>query len=189
MPESMISIILQVHMKPQFLPAIFIILTSAVNYFIVTDFISPATKLPINLANASGAFVNETTTIYNNFFKNNLMIPTTGKNWGRLHGSNGVDIADICNKNIYATDAGLVIESVANNAWNSGYGNFIRIRHPNGIVTKYAHIKKNIAKVGDYVLQGDPIALIGNTGEVQGVTGCHLHFEVEGATNPFVTKK
>lgn len=117
------------------------------------------------------------------------MIPTTGKNWGRLHGDNGVDIADACSKNIYAADAGLVVESVANGAWNSGYGNFVRIEHLSGVITKYAHTKKNIAKVGDYVLQGDPIALIGNTGEVQGATGCHLHFEVEGAVNPFATRK
>jgi len=167
------------------LPIIFIIITSLVNYFIITDFTSSPTKLPINLAKASGVFVNETTSIYDKFLKNNFMIPTDGLNWGRLHGNNGVDIANACGNQVYASDEGMVIESVNNNAWNGGYGNFLRISHSNGVITKYSHTRKNLAKVGDYVLQGDPIALIGNTGFVDGITGCHLHFEVEGAENSF----
>ncbi|MBI2604018.1 MAG: M23 family metallopeptidase, partial [Candidatus Harrisonbacteria bacterium] len=39
--------------------------------------------------------------------------------------------------------------------------------------------------VGDYVAQGDIIGYIGNSGNTHGPTGCHLHFEVMGARNPF----
>jgi murein DD-endopeptidase MepM/ murein hydrolase activator NlpD len=39
-------------------------------------------------------------------------------------------------------------------------------------------------KSGDKVNVGDRIGLIGNTGYVIGATGCHLHFQVMGATNP-----
>lgn len=183
-------------------PAIFIIAASLVNYFAMTDFNQAKSKLPISLAKASGVGaligqnqinndtdVTQNSAIYNKFLKNNFMIPTTGHNWGRLHGNNGVDIANACSNQIYAPEEGMVIESVTNGKWNGGYGNFVRIRHPNSVVTKYAHTKKNITKVGDYVLQGDPIAYIGNTGEVQGATGCHLHFEVEGAVNPFATRR
>ena len=66
-----------------------------------------------------------------------------------------------------------------------GYGNYILIEHPNGTQTRYAHNGKNLAVIGDYVAQGDLIGYIGNTGNTHGPTGCHVHFEVKGARNPF----
>lgn len=111
-------------------------------------------------------------------------IPTTGWNWGRLHNSNAVDIANACGTPIYAAAEGLVIESDGA-GWNNGYGKFISIEHPNGTYTKYAHNRENLVAVGDYVVKGDEIAIIGNTGYTHGPTGCHLHFEVKGARNPF----
>lgn len=111
-------------------------------------------------------------------------IPTTGWNWGRLHIYNAVDIANACGTPIYSAAEGLVVES-AKSGWNFGYGNYILIEHPNGAKTRYAHIEKNLVSVGDYVAKGDEIALIGNTGQTHGPTGCHLHFEIYGARNPF----
>lgn len=112
-------------------------------------------------------------------------IPTTGWNWGRLHNYNGVDIANACGTPIYAAAEGLIIEESSVNSWNGGYGNYLLIEHPNSTKTKYAHSQKNVVSVGDYVLKGDLIGYIGNTGETHGPTGCHLHFEVYGAKNPF----
>ncbi|NCN52919.1 LysM peptidoglycan-binding domain-containing protein [Candidatus Wolfebacteria bacterium] len=111
-------------------------------------------------------------------------IPTTGWNWGKLHNYNAVDIANACGTPIYAAAEGLVKE-VLNSGWNHGYGKYIVIEHPNGAETKYAHNSKNFVSVGDYVLKGDRISAIGNTGLTHGPTGCHLHFEVRGAENPF----
>lgn len=111
-------------------------------------------------------------------------IPTTGWNWGRLHNYNAVDIANACGTPIYASAEGLVVE-VSDDSWNEGYGRYLVIEHPNGTKTKYAHNKKNLVSIGDYVLKGDQIALIGNTGNTHGPTGCHLHFEIKGAKNPF----
>ncbi len=111
-------------------------------------------------------------------------IPTTGWNWGRLHNNNAVDIANACGTPIYASAEGLVSES-SDSGWNGGYGGYVLIEHPNGTKTKYAHNQKNIVSVGDYVAKGDQIAVIGNTGLTHGPTGCHLHFEVFGARNPF----
>jgi lysostaphin len=111
-------------------------------------------------------------------------IPTTGWNWGRLHKYNAVDIANACGTPIYASAEGLIVEA-ASSGWNEGYGEYIVIEHPNGTKTKYAHNRKIMVSIGDYVLKGDQIAEIGNTGFTHGPTGCHLHFEIFGAKNPF----
>lgn len=55
-----------------------------------------------------------------------------------------------------------------------GYGNYVVIRHPNGLETIYGHLSKTLVNVNDIVRAGDPIALGGNTGRS---TGSHLHFE------------
>lgn len=111
-------------------------------------------------------------------------LPTTGWNWGELHPVNAVDIANACGTPIYAAAEGLVIEVESPASWNSGYGGNILIEHPNGVKTRYAHIQKSFVAVGDYINQRELIAEIGNTGNVHGNPGCHLHFEVKGARNP-----
>ena len=56
-----------------------------------------------------------------------------------------------------------------------GYGNVVEVSHGNGVMTRYAHLSRFAAKVGDRVEAGDVIAALGNTGRS---TGPHLHFEV-----------
>ncbi len=114
-----------------------------------------------------------------------FILPTTGLNWGQLHHYNAVDVANACGTMIYASAEGLVTASM-NYGYNDGYGHYVELEHPNGSITKYAHTEKNLVEVGDYVAQGDPIAHIGNTGKTHGPTGCHVHFEVKNAKNPFV---
>lgn len=55
-----------------------------------------------------------------------------------------------------------------------GYGNYVVIRHNNGLETIYGHLSKHLCHVGDVVKAGEPIGLGGNTGRS---TGSHLHFE------------
>ncbi len=109
-----------------------------------------------------------------------FIYPTTGRNWGRVHANNGVDVANSCGTPIYAAAAGSVILSDGV-GWNGGFGKFIKIKHPNGVVTLYAHNSQNLVAAGEEVGQGQLIAYIGNTGRS---TGCHVHFEVHGARNP-----
>jgi murein DD-endopeptidase MepM/ murein hydrolase activator NlpD len=115
-----------------------------------------------------------------NYFK----APTTGWNWGQLHDYNAVDIANQCGTPVYAAAEGLVLET-NNSGWNDGYGNYVKIEHPNKTYTLYAHLNKILIDEGKYVLQGAEIGLMGNTGNTHGPTGCHLHFEIHGAKNPF----
>lgn len=68
--------------------------------------------------------------------------------------------------------------------WKGGYGKTIEITHGNGLMTRYAHMSKFGAKVGDQVEAGNTIGAIGSTGRS---TGPHLHFEVRingRAVNP-----
>ena len=55
-----------------------------------------------------------------------------------------------------------------------GYGNYLVIRHHNGLETLYAHLSKKLVEENAVVKAGDPIGLGGNTGRS---TGSHLHFE------------
>ncbi len=107
-----------------------------------------------------------------------------GWNSGRLHGKNGVDILTSCGAPIYAASAGRVTDAGTPFSWNGGYGGYIKISHPNGMSTLYAHNETNSVSPGDEVGQGAVIGSVGRTGNVQG--SCHVHFEVLGGQNPFV---
>lgn len=114
-----------------------------------------------------------------------FVLPAKGWNWGQLHGDNAVDIANACGARIVAAADGVVIEESSLGFWNRGYGNFLLIEHDNGTRTRYAHTLRNLVSIGSRVRQGDEIALMGNTGDTTGPSGCHLHFEVLNARNPF----
>jgi len=95
-----------------------------------------------------------------------------------LHFNNAVDLVatGCCGKPVYAAASGQVFK--VKTGYNGGYGNNIKIAHPSGITTLYAHLSKIYVKEGQSVSTGDIIGLIGNTGRTIGATGCHLHFEV-----------
>ena len=108
-------------------------------------------------------------------------LPTDGFNWGKLHDDNAVDIANACGTPVTAAAKGVVLAAAA--GWNGGYGTNATLEHPNGTQTRYAHLAELVVEQGDYLEQGQKLGLMGDTGET---TGCHLHFEVQGAQNPFV---
>ncbi|MEK7194822.1 MAG: M23 family metallopeptidase [Patescibacteria group bacterium] len=109
-----------------------------------------------------------------------FMLPTSGFNWGKIHGRNGVDIANSCGTAIYAASDG-VVTTADDTGYNGGFGKYIKISHSNGTETVYAHASKLKVAAGENVSKGQAIALMGTTGRS---TGCHLHFEVHGAKNP-----
>lgn len=105
--------------------------------------------------------------------------PTTGRNFGVLHATNGIDVANTIGTPIRASAEGTVI--LSQDGWNGGYGSYIKVRHPNGVITLYAHLNRRHVQVGDTVTKGQHIGNMGSTGRS---TGPHLHFEVRGAANP-----
>ncbi len=103
-----------------------------------------------------------------------------GRRWGRMH--RGIDIAAPIGTPVMASAPGEVVSA----GWNSGgYGNLVKVRHPDGSLTLYAHNSRILVRRGQTVEQGQQIAQMGSTGYS---TGPHLHFEIhpggKGAVNP-----
>ena len=98
-----------------------------------------------------------------------VMTSNFGARWGRQH--KGLDIKVYIGDTIRAAFSGKV-RVVRYEA--GGYGNFVVIRHYNGLETIYGHMSKHLVKPDQEVRAGDPIGLGGNTGRS---TGSHLHFE------------
>lgn len=93
----------------------------------------------------------------------------------------GVDLAGPTSNRIYAAADGRVIIA----GWQRGYGLTVVVDHGNGRKTRYAHASRLFVQRGEYVAQGETIAMIGSTGRS---TGPHLHFEVTVGgrrVNPF----
>ncbi len=112
-----------------------------------------------------------------------LIPPISGYISQGLHWHNAVDIANSCGTPVYASAAGKV-QLVG---YDPIGGNFVRILHSNGIVTYYGHLSRIRVSIGQSVSQGFHIGDVGNTGYTIGRTGCHVHFEVRGGTNPFAS--
>ncbi len=87
-----------------------------------------------------------------------------------------LDIAGPFETPTYAAKAGVV--EFAQCGWNRGYGCYVQIDHGGGVKTLYGHHSRLLVSPGEYVEAGQTIALMGNTGNVRGRTGIHLHFEV-----------
>ena len=81
----------------------------------------------------------------------------------------GVDIGTPAGNNILAAADGIVVQAT----YNWSMGNYVLIDHGSDIYTVYMHSSKLLVSPGDYVEQGEVIALGGSTGLS---TGPHLHF-------------
>ena len=89
----------------------------------------------------------------------------------RLH--NGIDVKVYIGDTIRSAFSGKV-RVVKDQGRRKGYGQYVIIRHDNGLETVYAHLSKQLVKEDQYVEAGEVIGLGGNTGRS---TGSHLHFE------------
>lgn len=102
----------------------------------------------------------------------------TREHLGRVPGRHpGIDIAVAAGSQVRAAGAGTVIDAGENEI----YGKFVRIRHPDGYESMYAHASRLFVEPNDRVRRGQVIALSGNTGTS---TAPHLHFEILREGNP-----
>ncbi len=88
---------------------------------------------------------------------------------------------------IYAAREGVVVQMIStcpNMSANQkecggGYGNYITIKHSNGVYSRYAHLDSVNVKMGQTVAAGQKIGAIGTSGRVG---AAHLHFEIRPNT-------
>ncbi len=147
------------------------------------NIIIPGGKISNNSKTNPSSANNKNNNKNNNNSSSGLVRPIAGgiKTQG-IHGYNGIDIGAPIGTSVFAADAGVVTLIRGGNGWNGGYGNYIVVKHKNGVQTLYAHLDKILVDKGQSVDRGQLIGKSGNTGRS---TGPHLHFEVRGARNPF----
>jgi murein DD-endopeptidase MepM/ murein hydrolase activator NlpD len=92
---------------------------------------------------------------------------------GTFRRHTGTDYAASAGTPVRAIGDGIVVRA----GWGGGYGNVLEIRHRNGYVTRYGHLRgfAGGVRVGGRVSIGQTVAYVGSTGLS---TGPHLHFEV-----------
>ncbi len=84
----------------------------------------------------------------------------------------GIDVVAPKDEPIKAVSEGTVIIS----SWTQDSGYVIGIQHDNQLISFYKHNSVLLKKVGEFVRAGEPVAIIGNSGEY--TDGPHLHFEL-----------
>ena len=102
-------------------------------------------------------------------YGNRTYVNSEGKKVTEFH--KAYDLAVPGKTEIYAVKSGTVITA----KYDKSYGYYIVVLHEDDTRSLYAHCSKLLSKVGEYVLQGENIALVGTTGNS---TGNHLHIEM-----------
>lgn len=84
----------------------------------------------------------------------------------------GVDIIAPKNEAVSSILNGTIIY----HNWSPTDGHVIHIQHKKNLISIYKHNSEILKEIGDFVESGEPIAIVGNSGEHS--TGPHLHFEL-----------
>jgi len=110
------------------------------------------------------------------FADENFVMPILGGTptalFSRVNRHYGMDFVGKAGSPVLSTLDGTIIF----NDWTIETGHVLVVQHKNDIISVYKHNSSLLKKAGDYVKAGDPIAIIGNSGEF--TTGPHLHFEI-----------
>lgn len=102
----------------------------------------------------------------------------------RVRPHKGTDFAAGIGTPIRATANGTVIQS----RYSKSAGNFVAVKHNSIYTTKYFHMQKRNAKVGDFVRQGDVIGYVGMTGNTSGPHVCYRFWKNGKEVDPFKQK-
>ena len=87
-------------------------------------------------------------------------------------GHYGVDIIAPKNEAVSSILNGTIIY----HNWSPTDGHVVHIQHKKNLISIYKHNSEILKEIGDFVESGEPIAIVGNSGEHS--TGPHLHFEL-----------
>ena len=87
-------------------------------------------------------------------------------------GHYGVDIIAPKNEAVSSILNGTIIY----HNWSPNDGHVVHIQHKKNLISIYKHNSEILKEIGDFVESGEPIAIVGNSGEHS--TGPHLHFEL-----------
>jgi murein DD-endopeptidase MepM/ murein hydrolase activator NlpD len=93
----------------------------------------------------------------------------------QARGSAGVDLAVPVNTPIKPVALGVVVKVGSDDR----SGNFVMVRHPDGVVSSYAHMGQVTAKEGDQVTPNMAIGTVGLTGDT---SGAHVHLRMRDAS-------
>ena len=84
----------------------------------------------------------------------------------------GVDIIAPKNEAVSSILNGTIIY----HNWSPTDGHVVHIQHKKNLISIYKHNSEILKEIGDFVESGEPVAIVGNSGEHS--TGPHLHFEL-----------
>lgn len=105
-----------------------------------------------------------------------LFTPARGNVSSSFNASDGHYGVDIVSTNPDETVKSTLDGTVIFASYTIDGGKVIQVQHANNLVSIYKHNSTLLKAVGDNVKAGEPIAIIGNTGEQ--TDGPHLHFEL-----------
>ncbi len=104
-----------------------------------------------------------------------LFPPVKGEITNKMNISNGhfgIDIIAPKNEAVSSILNGTIIY----HNWSPNDGHVVHIQHKKNLISIYKHNSEILKEIGDFVESGEPIAIVGNSGEHS--TGPHLHFEL-----------
>lgn len=114
---------------------------------------------------------------------------TSGYSYSRFHPIHkvrrphlGVDYGAPAGTPVLASASGRVVFA----GWNGGFGKQVRIRHPNGFTTSYAHLSRINVRAGQSIGQSQQVGRVGATGTA---TGAHLDYRVQNASGRYLNPR
>lgn len=97
---------------------------------------------------------------------------TLSQEYSAEDGHFGIDIAARAGTPFHALADGAVIHT----DWSINYGHVLYLQHSDGIITVYKHGSRIFKEQGDFVLKGDKLGEVADTGVLS--RGSHLHLEI-----------
>ncbi len=153
----------------------------------------PFDEMTVNFLESKAQYVEQELRAYEALLKEQAVVPSVWPVKGNLEsgfggrhnpfgGSSyeyheGQDIDAEMGTPVCAAASGTIIFA----GWQNGYGQVVYIDHGSGLTTRYGHLSRIDAVIGQTISRGETLGLVGSTGRS---TGPHLHYEVRINNEP-----